>query len=312
MSKNLLNTYIAIILILSLLTSCKSDGKKEKVIKKSNTASAKNTCPDYLLKNKKNNFNISFLIDLSDRISDKKYPNQSMSYTDRDLGYIETISEKFINHIESKKLVLVKDNIQLYFDPPPLDQTINEKSKELKYFLKRDNITIEKINEIKSNYESLPKEIYSLAKNDNKFIGSDIWRFFKDKVKRYCIEKCNRNILIIITDGYMYHEDTRLKEGNLTSYLTPSMIRKFKLNNSKWAKTYKDKGFGFIPATNELNDLEVLVLGIVNHDKKNPYGKDVIQKYWSDWLESMGVMKYKIYGAELPSNMEGAIEDFLE
>jgi hypothetical protein len=53
-------------------------------------------------------------------------------------------------------------------------------------------------------------------------------------------------------------------------------------------------------------------LGIVNHDKKNPYGKDVIQKYWSDWLGSMGVMKYKIYVAELPSNMEGAIEDFLE
>ena len=43
---------------------------------------------------------------------------------------------------------------------------------------------------------------------------------------------------------------------------TPSMIRKFNLTNSKWKKTYSEKEFGFIPATEGLNDLEVLVLGV--------------------------------------------------
>ena len=304
--------YPILAFVILFLNSCNSDKKELKITDKNQVIKTNSDCFDYLFKNKDNNLNISFLLDLSDRISDEKYPNSTMSYTNRDLGYIETVSKSFINHIESKKLVLMNDKIQLYFDPPPLDATINEKSKELKQNFIKSNISEEKIDKMKIDYTVLPKDIYTLAKKDGKYVGSDIWRFFKDKVKRYCVEECNRNILIIITDGYMYHEDTKLTEGNRTSYLTPSMLRKFKLTNSKWNNTYNEKGFGFIPATEGLGDLEVLVLGVVNHDKRrNPYGKDVIEKYWEDWLESMGVFKYKIYGADLPTNMEGAIQDFI-
>jgi hypothetical protein len=307
-----IRTYSIIFFTLLLSISCKSDKNEVKATKKVEVVTQNSNCPDFLFKNKENNLNISFLLDLSDRISDEKYPNPTMSYTDRDLGYIETVSENFIRHIETKKLVLMNDKIQLYFDPPPLDETINEKSKELKRSFNKDNISKEKIDQTKIDYKVLPKDIYTLAKKDGKYVGSDIWRFFKDKVKRYCVEECNRNILVIITDGYMYHEDTKLREENRTSYITPSMIRKFKLTNSKWNETYNKKGFGFIPANSGLDDLEVLVLGVVNQDKKrNPYGKDVIEKYWGDWLKSMGVLKYKIYGADLPSNMENAIQDFI-
>ena len=307
-----IKTYSILALAMLFLNSCKSDKKELKTTKKVQVAKGGSDCPDFLFKNKENNLNISFLLDLSDRISDEKYPNSTMSYTDRDLGYIETVSESFINHIESKKLVLMNDKIQLYFDPPPLDATINKKSKELKRNFNRSNISKDQIDQTKIDYKVLPKDIYTLAKKDGNYVGSDIWRFFKDKVKRYCVEECNRNILVIITDGYIYHEDTRLTEENRTSYLTPSMLRNFNLTNSKWNNTYDEKGFGFIPATEGLGDLEVLVLGVVNHDKRrNPYGKDVIEKYWEDWLESMGVFKYKIYGADLPTNMEGAIQDFI-
>ena len=291
-----IKTYSLIVLTILFLISCKSNKNELKELKKNEAITHNYDCPDYLFKNKENNLNISFLLDLSDRISDDKYPNPTMSYTDRDLGYIETVSGSFIKHIEAKKLVLMNDKIQLYFDPPPLDETINKKSKQLKKYFERENISKKEIDQMKIDYETLPKEIYSLAKSDGKYVGSDIWRFFKDKVKRYCIEECNRNILIIITDGYMYHENTKLTEENLTSYLTPSMIRKFNLTNSKWNETYNEKEFGFIPANEGLNNLEVLVLGVVNHDKKrNPYGKDVIERYWEDWLVSMGVLKYKIY-----------------
>ena len=304
--------YSILALVILFFNSCNSDKKELKINKKNQVTKESFDCPEFLFKNKENNLNISFLLDLSDRISDEKYPNSTMSYTDRDLGYIETVSESFINHIESKKLVLMNDKIQLYFDPPPLDATINKKSKELKRNFNRSNISKDQIDQTKIDYKVLPKDIYTLAKKDGNYVGSDIWRFFKDKVKRYCVEECNRNILVIITDGYIYHEDTRLTEENRTSYLTPSMLRNFNLTNSKWNNPYDEKGFGFIPATEGLGDLEVLVLGVVNHDKRrNPYGKDVIEKYWEDWLESMGVFKYKIYGADLPTNMEGAIQDFI-
>lgn len=304
--------YSILALVILFFNSCNSDKKELKINKKNQVTKESFDCPEFLFKNKENNLNISFLLDLSDRISDEKYPNSTMSYTDRDLGYIETVSESFINHIESKKLVLMNDKIQLYFDPPPLDATINKKSKELKRNFNRSNISKDQIDQTKIDYKVLPKDIYTLAKKDGNYVGSDIWRFFKDKVKRYCVEECNRNILVIITDGYIYHEDTRLTEENRTSYLTPSMLRNFDLTNSKWNNTYDEKGFGFIPATEGLGDLEVLVLGVVNHDKKrNPYGKDVIEKYWEDWLESMGVLNHKIYGADLPTNMEGAIQDFI-
>lgn len=58
--------------------------------------------------------------------------------------------------------------------------------------------------------------------------------------------------------------------------------------------------------------MEVLVIGLVNHDKKrNPYGKDVVKKYWENWLQTMGVKKFEVYGAELPSNIENTITNFM-
>lgn len=202
--------YSILALVILFFNSCNSDKKELKINKKNQVTKESFDCPEFLFKNKENNLNISFLLDLSDRISDEKYPNSTMSYTDRDLGYIETVSESFINHIESKKLVLMNDKIQLYFDPPPLDATINKKSKELKRNFNRSNISKDQIDQTKIDYKVLPKDIYTLAKKDGNYVGSDIWRFFKDKVKRYCVEECNRNILVIITDGYIYHEDTRL------------------------------------------------------------------------------------------------------
>lgn len=305
------NIYIISLFILILSISCKQDinkdTKKEIITSKKNT----NNCPKYLLKNKNNNLNISILLDLSDRINEKKYPNPTMEYYQRDLGYISIIANSFLEHTQNKKLVLMNDKLQIYFEPEPSDATINQKSKELKAIFSKD-LTQEIIKSTKEKYQSVPKEIYDLARSNKKYLGSDTWSFFKDKVKRYCIKGCNRNILIILTDGYMFHVDTKFREENFTSYITPKTIRSFSLNKSNWEKTMEKKNYGFIKATDNLKDLEVLVIGITNHDKKrNPYGKDIVKKYWSNWLEGMGVKKYEIYGAELPSNIESTIKNFI-
>ena len=294
------------IIILSILiayTSCVNDSeKKESKLSKE--------AKKVVINKSDQNLNISLLLDLSDRIDPKKYPNESMEFYLRDVAYIKSVSEAFDIHLRKKKVRQMNDKIQLYFDPEPQNQNINKISKDLRYKISRDNISLELLDELKERYSLKPKEIYDLAIKDNRYIGSNTWRFLKNKVKDYCIEESYRNILVILTDGYIYHKDTKMKEANLTSYLTPQEIRGFKLNNKNWENKLVKEQFGFIPTTNDLSNLEILVLGI-NPDKKNPYEEDVIIKYWSDWLNTMKVNKYEIKSAGLPSNMDKIIKDFI-
>lgn len=258
----------------------------------------------------KDDLNISLLLDLSDRINPEKYPNESMEYYERDIAYIKSVSEAFETHLRAKKVRQMNDKIQLYFDPEPKNQNINKISTDLKYHISRSNVSLELLNDLEEQYSSKPAEIYNLAIKDNYYVGSDIWRFFKTKVKDYCVEDNFRNILIILTDGYIYHKDTKLKETNRTSYLTPQDIRDFRLNKENWENRFINDDFGFITAIEDLSNLEVLVLGI-NPDNKNPYEEEVLKKYWSDWFNTMNVLRYDIKTAELPSNMDKLIKDFI-
>jgi len=90
------------------LTNCKTEKKESKPIKptaQENTEDISNPkthgilgCSKVLQKHKQNNLNISILLDLSDRIDDKKYPNPVMSYKERDLGYIKAVAKSFQDH----------------------------------------------------------------------------------------------------------------------------------------------------------------------------------------------------------------------
>lgn len=256
------------------------------------------------------NLNISLLLDLSDRISPTKYPNPTMEYYLRDVGYINSVSEAFTEHVRSKKVIRAHDKIQLFFDPTPLNPEINKISKDLKIEINKGNVSKERISNIKTIYANNPLEIYKLAIKDENYIGSDIWRFFKTKINDYCLEKEYRNILVILTDGYIYYKDTQMREGNLTTYLTPELVKISNLNSFDWNKKMMGQKFGFLKANNNLSKLEILVLGI-NPNQKNPYEEDVIKAYWTNWFQSMKVKRFEIRNADLPSNMDKIIKDFI-
>ncbi|PTT14421.1 hypothetical protein DBR27_04155, partial [Flavobacterium sp. HMWF030] len=99
-------------------------------------------------------------------------------------------------------------------------------------------------------------------------------------------------------------------DRNRTSYITPELIRKNSLNNNDWEKNFKDQDFGFIKIDIDLSDLEVLVLGI-NPSKNNPYEEKVIKAYWTKWLTEMKIKHFEIKNADLPSNMDKIIKDFI-
>ena len=191
-----------------------------------------------------------------------------------------------------------------------MNPDINAISKDLKVEITKNNISKNFINKIQKTYAEKPLHIYQLAIKDNNYIGSDTWRFFKDKVKDYCIDKDYRNILIILTDGYIYYKNSQIRIGNATSYLIPELIKANKLNTSDWSEKMDTQQMEFIKANNDLSNLEILVLGI-NPDPKNPFELDVIKTYWSKWFETMKVKRFEIHKAELPSEMDEIIKDFI-
>lgn len=233
-----------------------------------------------------------------------------MEFYLRDVAYIKSVSEAFYIHLEKKKVRHMNDKIQIYFDPEPLNANIDRISNDLRFNIKRENASLDLLNDVKKSYAADPQELYELAIKDNKYIGSDTWRFFKTKLKDYCIEEGYRNILVVLTDGYIYHKDTKIRDGNLTTYLTPQIIREFKLNTNNWNDRFLKGNFGFLPATENLENLEILVLGI-NPDKKNNFEEDVIIRYWTEWFNSMNVGRFEIKTTALPTDMDKIIKDFI-
>ncbi|WKD86422.1 hypothetical protein KCTC32516_01797 [Polaribacter huanghezhanensis] len=289
-----------------LLQSCSSEEKKEIVVKEGSSGQ-NSKCPKHILENKDQNLNISILLDLSDRIEQPKIIS-------KDSAYLSSLSKALINHVKHKKLIMLEDKMQLFFNPEPKDSKVNEIAKKLKLSFTRETSKASLEDGI-SLYSDYPSQLYSLSKEDAKkskgYPGSDIWRFFKDHVEDYCMDDCHRNILVVLTDGYMYHYNTVMKSENFTSYLTQKSLKKLKLNKSTWKKEIEKRKLGFIPVGKDLKNLEVLVIGIENHNTRNPYAKDIIEKYWSDWFDSMNIKNYKIKSADIPSSIEKVIFDFI-
>ena len=296
-----------------VFNACSSDKKSKSQAQSSNdklkieNSAIVSECESYLLKRKDDNLNISILLDLSDRID---LPRQQA----KDSSYVLSLAKEFNNHISKKKLGLLYDKIEVFFEPAPVNPKINELADDLKVSYVKGVSKAKWMPKTIESYETLPSQIYKQARSSSKkegYPGSDTWGFFKNHVKDYCIEECRRNILVILTDGYLYHEANLRKEGNQTSYLTPQLLAQLKLNKPQWQEEIQNRNLGFIPATDGLEDLEVLVIGIQSQNAKHPYAQEIIETYWQTWLTKMEVKKYKIKSADLPSHMEKVIADFI-
>jgi hypothetical protein len=262
-------------------------------------------CTDCQPETDLNNINVSILIDLSDRIDPVTNPNPTMQYFQRDVEYIKAIEKGFLNHIKSKKIITYDDQMQVFFNPEPSDPKINDFTKELKVSFDK-NTQKSYFALVDKKYSELPLHIYQSAIKDGNYVGSDIWEFFKNKVKDYCIKEDKRNILFILTDGYMYHDNTKFAEGNKTSYLTGKLIKANNLTSSDFKNLIEKNAYGFVKANDNLSNLEVIVLGI-NPEKGNPFEEAVIKEYWENWFKEMKIKKYEIKSADLPSNLEPII-----
>lgn len=292
---------LSIILLGFLFEGCGGESSKNKKIKK-----------------EEEQYNITLLLDLSDRIDpNNKNLSQRGDYT-RDMEILKKFVSFFKSDIEQKGGFKAKGRIRLICSPNPTDPNINKMLSEL-------NIDLSKFNwqetaKKKEIYDKLEKvfpknlkKIYQKTIQDRKYVGSDIWRFFKNDVKDYCVanESNYRNILVILTDGYLFHKDSKYKKGNRYSYILPEIFKANGLRKNNWQEIFKSGDYGLISTRKDLQDLEVLVLE-VNPFKGNISDEELIKAYLEKWFIEMKVKKFAIYNTDLPVHTEARINRFLK
>ena len=284
--------FLCTALSLTIMISCgtSSNDNQPSASNKSQTASNHDTINANSLP-----LNISIVLDLSDRLIQ---PNVTPSQFYNDTAIINYFVEYFIDHSKKQRADKCTNRFQILFYPTPSQANINNLSKDLCIDLGKLPHKEKRVQllEMKSKIDETLDVIYSKTLSDKKWVGSDIWDFFTNKqVDKLCIRPGYRNIVAILTDGYLYHANHKIKEGNSYSYVL--------------SQTLKDGG-KLISRRNDLKDLEVIMLEV---NPKTPNERDQLVEVLHNWFINMGVKpnNLSINETQVASWTETIIENFL-
>ena len=239
--------------------------------------------------------NISIYLDLSDRLTRDMTPTQK----ERDLAIVGYIADYFKAQTLGPQILQSKNNIKVFFYPAPQSSDIATLAADLSLDITKYNGRDKRIalDGMKEKFTKNLTTIYDKTIEDNKWPGCDIWDFFSNKnVDTQCIRDGFRNILIILTDGYLFDEKHKVQDGNAYSYVTPATLR-----NPNTSLIVKRTG---------LENLEVRILEVnptdINH-------RDQLVSILENWLKGMGVQEENLTVSEtgLPTNTQTIIENFL-
>lgn len=242
-------------------------------------------------------WNVSIYLDLSDRLTTGQGEPQML----RDTAIISYVIDRFVDNVVRRKIVPCDDKFQIFFYPTEGISNASTLSKGLSFNLK-DYATQpaqkkKTLLAMKADILNLIVPIYEETMQRRQWIGSDIWGFFKKRVRLACMEEGYRNILIILTDGYIYHQNSLFRQnGSEYSYCARLTLD-------------KQPGMKLIPCNSDLQTLEVLMLEI-NPARQSHY--DRLNEILGTWLQSMGVEHYLIEETDVSANILPAIKIFLK
>ncbi len=239
--------------------------------------------------------NISLYLDLSDRLVRDMQPSQ----VSRDTAAVGYILDYFKRQTMGPRILQSQNRLKVFSYPSPHSSDIATLAGELdinmaqlKGVEKR-----KKLESMKGLFQKNLSQIYNKTISEHEWIGCDIWDFFSSKkVDAQCIKNGARNILIILTDGYLFAANNKIKEGNAYSYILPQTLKE------EAPLIVRRKG---------LENLEVGVFEI------NPYSKEEGYKLipiLENWLKNMGISEEHLVVAEtdLPTNTQTLLKSFLE
>ena len=238
--------------------------------------------------------NISVYLDLSDRLTRNLNPTQM----ERDTAIINHLIDIFISDcINNGKILNSKNHFQVLFYPAPNSSQIAQLAKSLNVDLSKTELKRKKVElmEMKTRFQTNLSQIYDDAMEEGKWVGSDIWGFFSNKeVDKLCVRDGYRNLLVILTDGYLFHADNKVKEGNTYSYVLP--------------QTLEIADASLIVKRRGLSNIEVLMLEV---NPYNPKQRDKLTSILENWFRDMEVGKFVVSETALPVNTEVYIDSFL-
>ncbi|MFA6150999.1 MAG: hypothetical protein WC716_06755 [Chitinophagaceae bacterium] len=258
--------------------------------------------------------NISILWDLSDRIDPGKQ-KELPSHSEKDIAILKYFADYFRADMDKKGAYFSKGKLKVFFSPNPTDRNINTLASQLAVDLSAKDIKEKKLvyDNISTTFQQTGQKIAETSIQTSNWQGADIYRFFKNNVVDYCVNKDTsyRNILVVITDGYVYEKSSVRKKGNQSEYILPSLLSSLGLrDNPNYQSVFEAKNCGLITTRNDLDKLEILVLEINSQDNhKND--EDIIKLYLQKWFTDMKVKHFKIYNTDLPENVEKHIADFM-
>ncbi|MBQ0103480.1 MAG: hypothetical protein KBS99_04820 [Prevotellaceae bacterium] len=285
MKKNvkLIISIIAIIFV-GIFTAC---GGVDSTNKKSNGG----TTPTGT--NTKKALNVSIYLDLSDRLEREMSPSQS----ERDIEIVMYMAAIVKSHAVSQKIVPSTDRIKVFFYPSPNDSKINLLSQDLELDLGKAQPSEKKklLNEFEAKFESSLSQIYETTLAQKNWIGSDIWGFFKKQVDTYCIKEEARNIIVILTDGYIFDTNNKQIDGDNYSYILP--------------QTLQNPKSGLIVSRQGLKNLEVLMLEVNPYDPKH---QDQMESIITNWFQGMEIQNSYVGMTDQPSNTKLIIDKFMK
>ena len=276
MNKYVLGIFAFITITVTMLCSCVNDSKE--------TTSQSES------------LNISVYLDLSDRLVRDLTPNQMY----RDTAIINYLVDYFVKQTMGPQILKSQNKMKVFFYPTPNDSEISTLAQGLSVDIgsKQGVARRMALDEMKGVFQKNLSHIYEETINEHNWIGCDIWDFFSNKkVDNLCIKSGARNIVVILTDGYLWAENNLIKEGDKYSYISNRTLdSKGKLIDRRNGDL-KDKG------------LEVLMLEI---NPTEPKQHDKMVNTLEEWFGSMGVEKFVVVETDANlTNTKTIIDNFL-
>lgn len=248
--------------------------------------------------------NLTVYLDLSNRLvvtPDRE--KKDYVQKERDLAIVDLLADAFVQHSrDSFQYIHSRDIFEIIAYPAPAGSDVDTLLAKLKTDCPSfgQNFSVRKLRllTMKDSIHHTLEQIYDRTIAQQQWIGSDIWGFFsRDAVRDRCVREGYRNVLVVITDGYIDHKHNRINEGNAYSYI--------------WNETLADPNTSLIVRNKDLDGLEVLFMELERHPGKPEYG-DRLHNVIGTWLEAMGVKRYKLIDTDKPSNLPRYIELFMK
>ena len=239
--------------------------------------------------------NLSIYLDLSDRI--KPNGTDALSQKDKDIAIVDYLANYIKERAVAMKILPCKDRIKVFFYPEPGDAKVALLSDKLELDLGATamNEKKKKLISFTDEFKNSLEQIYSSTIQTSNWLGSDIWGFFNKPIKNYCIKNGYRNVLVVLTDGYIYHASNKRSNGNSHTFILPQTLR--------------DKSSSLISGDSNLEDVEVLMLEL----NPNPVTDQAkMEQVITDWLRNMKVKNCYVGETDVPSNTKMIIENFLK